>query len=122
MTEHEISQMIQTFKKILPNYEPKLAVIIVKKRGNARFFQQDGRNILNPSPGTIIDTTVTHVNISSDRFINEEKENEILCRLFLFLAGLVRFLFDFSMYTTRNSITNTLQVCIVKSCEFYFRD
>ncbi len=49
----------------MAGYEPKLAVIIVKKRGNARFFQQDGRNIQNPQPGTIIDHTVTNVNIQN---------------------------------------------------------
>lgn len=81
--EHEVSQIIQTFPKILPNYEPKLAIIIVKKRGNARFFQQDGRNILNPSPGTIIDTNVTHVNISSDRFINEENKTRSFVVFFI---------------------------------------
>jgi aubergine-like protein len=49
----------------MAGYEPKLAVVIVKKRGNARFFQQDGRNIQNPQPGTIIDHTVTNVNIQN---------------------------------------------------------
>ena len=46
----------------MSDYQPKLAVIIVKKRGNARFFQQEGRNIQNPQPGTIVDHTVTNVN------------------------------------------------------------
>jgi aubergine-like protein len=46
----------------MAGYEPKLAVVIVKKRGNARFFQQDGRNIQNPQPGTVVDHTVTSVN------------------------------------------------------------
>ena len=47
----------------MAGYAPKLAVVIVKKRGNARFFLQDGRSIQNPQPGTIIDHTVTNVNI-----------------------------------------------------------
>ncbi|CAF1184445.1 unnamed protein product [Adineta steineri] len=59
VAEHELPQIIETFPKIMPGYEPKLAVVIVKKRGNARFFQVDGRNIQNPHPGTIIDHTVT---------------------------------------------------------------
>ncbi|CAF4140900.1 unnamed protein product [Rotaria sp. Silwood2] len=59
VAEHELPQIIETFPKIMSGYEPKLAVIIVKKRGNARFFQQEGRNIQNPQPGTIIDHTVT---------------------------------------------------------------
>lgn len=62
VAEHELPQIIETFPKIQPGYNPKLAVIIVKKRGNARFFQQDGRTIQNPQPGTIIDHTVTNVN------------------------------------------------------------
>ncbi|CAF3792734.1 unnamed protein product [Rotaria magnacalcarata] len=60
VVEHELPQIIETFPKIMSGYEPKLAVIIVKKRGNARFFQQDGRNIQNPQPGTIVDHTVTN--------------------------------------------------------------
>ena len=62
VAEHELPQIIETFSKIQPGYEPKLAVVIVKKRGNARFFQQDGQKIQNPQPGTVIDHTVTHVN------------------------------------------------------------
>jgi len=62
VAEHELPQIIETFPKIMSGYEPKLAVVIVKKRGNARFFQQDGRNIQNPQPGTIVDHTVTSVN------------------------------------------------------------
>lgn len=62
VAQHELPQIVQTFPKIQPDYEPKLAVVIVKKRGNARFFQQDGQKIQNPQPGTVIDHTVTHVN------------------------------------------------------------
>ncbi len=42
---------------------PKLAMVVVKKRGNARFFARDPCNNLqltNPPPGTIIDHTVTN--------------------------------------------------------------
>ena len=40
---------------------PKLAVIIVKKKGNARFFAKMGStSMVNPPPGTIIDHTVTN--------------------------------------------------------------
>ena len=62
VAEHELRQIIETFPKISEGYEPKLAVVIVKKRGNTRFFQQDGRNVHNPPPGTVIDHTVTNVN------------------------------------------------------------
>jgi hypothetical protein len=40
---------------------PKLAVVVVKKRGNARFFaKMNNSSIINPPPGTIIDHTVTN--------------------------------------------------------------
>jgi hypothetical protein len=38
-------------------------MIIVKKRGSARFFARDGRQLINPSPGTIIDHTITNQGI-----------------------------------------------------------
>jgi hypothetical protein len=41
-------------------------MIIVKKRGSARFFARDprgGRQLMNPPPGTIIDHTVTNQGI-----------------------------------------------------------
>ena len=37
-------------------------MIIVKKRGCSRFFAKNGNQLFNPSPGTIIDHTVTHQN------------------------------------------------------------
>ncbi len=41
-------------------------MIIVKKRGSARFFARDPRNsrqLINPPPGTIIDHTITNQGI-----------------------------------------------------------
>jgi aubergine-like protein len=50
------------YRIILKEYfRPKLAVIIVKKKGNARFFAKMGStSMANPPPGTIIDHTVTN--------------------------------------------------------------
>jgi hypothetical protein len=47
-------------------FSPKLGMIIVKKRGSARFFARDPRNsrqLINPPPGTIIDHTITNQGI-----------------------------------------------------------
>ena len=44
-------------------FSAKLGIIIVKKRGNARFFARDPRNarqFINPPPGTVIDHTITN--------------------------------------------------------------
>ncbi|XP_044897634.1 piwi-like protein 1 isoform X3 [Felis catus] len=39
--------------------DPRLTVIVVKKRVNARFFAQSGGRLQNPLPGTVIDVEVT---------------------------------------------------------------
>lgn len=58
--EHEVTQMIESFKKAGgQNYQPKCSVIVVKKRINSRFFARAGQNLANPPPGTCIDKTVT---------------------------------------------------------------
>lgn len=40
-------------------FSPRLTVIVVKKRVNARFFAQSGGRLQNPLPGTVIDVEVT---------------------------------------------------------------
>ncbi|XP_077995960.1 piwi-like protein 1 [Glandiceps talaboti] len=59
VVEHEIPQLLKCFEDIGPGYNPKVAVIVVKKQVNARFFHSPGQNLTNPPPGTIIDTKVT---------------------------------------------------------------
>lgn len=57
--EHEIPQIERAFSMIDSGYTPHLSVIIVKKRGNSRFFAANGNKLANPPYGTIIDTVVT---------------------------------------------------------------
>ena len=40
------------------DYNPKCAIVVVKKRINHRFFAQAGNRLSNPPPGTIIDSEV----------------------------------------------------------------
>ncbi|NXC19686.1 PIWL1 protein, partial [Corythaeola cristata] len=40
-------------------FSPRLTVIVVKKRGNSRFFAQYGGELRNPPPGTVVDVEVT---------------------------------------------------------------
>ncbi|XP_078598434.1 piwi-like protein 1 [Branchiostoma floridae x Branchiostoma japonicum] len=56
--EHELPQIIDTFKSV-EGYEPKITFIIVKKRINTRFFARAGPGLQNPPPGTIVDDEVT---------------------------------------------------------------
>lgn len=66
--EQELPQITSAFSKFQSDYRPKLAMVVVKKRGNTRFFMQDGQHMANPLPGTIIDNTVTKVNNDSLKF------------------------------------------------------
>lgn len=60
VAELEIPQLLACFKKMGEDYNPKVAVVVVKKRINTRFFHQTGpKNFNNPPPGTVIDTEVT---------------------------------------------------------------
>ena len=62
---HEVKQIAQAFEHF-QNYEPKLSVVIVQKRISTRLFQSIGSNnrcsLENPSPGTVVDHTITRRN------------------------------------------------------------
>ncbi|WAR02486.1 PIWL1-like protein [Mya arenaria] len=58
--EHEVPQMLDAFKAAGgQNYNPRVGVVVVKKRINSRFFARAGQGLGNPPPGTVIDNTVT---------------------------------------------------------------
>jgi len=55
----ELPALNELCMKAQEGYDPKLAMVVVKKRGSARFFAR-GRQLTNPPPGTVIDHTVTN--------------------------------------------------------------
>ena len=58
--EYEIPQMTSCFASYEDNYQPKMAVIVVQKRISTRIFQRGGqKGLTNPSPGSIMDHTIT---------------------------------------------------------------
>lgn len=61
VVNYEIPQIEKAFAMIDANYKPKMAVIVVKKRGNTRFFAKYGPNspLTNPPCGSVMDTVVT---------------------------------------------------------------
>ncbi|KAM8962021.1 piwi-like protein 1 [Pelodytes ibericus] len=59
LVNYEISQFLDCIKSAGKDYSPKLTVIVVKKRINARFFAHLGGRLANPPPGTIVDVEVT---------------------------------------------------------------
>ncbi|XP_066589272.1 piwi-like protein Ago3 [Prorops nasuta] len=60
--KYEVKQLLKTFSCIDPNYKPQLAIVVVQKRINTRIFAPSGSGFRNPSPGTIVDSTVTRRN------------------------------------------------------------
>ncbi|XP_015367176.1 PREDICTED: protein argonaute-3-like [Diuraphis noxia] len=60
--EIELSDLIESFKSYPGNYNPMVSLIIVQKRINTRVFQYVNEKYSNPSPGTVIDSTVTRRN------------------------------------------------------------
>ncbi|XP_068122739.1 UV radiation resistance-associated gene protein isoform X3 [Hyperolius riggenbachi] len=59
VVQYEVQQLIQSIKASQEGYNPRLTVVVVKKRINARFFSSVGGRLQNPPPGTIIDSEVT---------------------------------------------------------------
>ncbi|CAH2295702.1 piwi 1 [Pelobates cultripes] len=59
LVDYEITQFLDCIKSAGKDYSPKLTVVVVKKRINARFFAHAGGKLNNPPPGTIVDVEVT---------------------------------------------------------------
>uniref|UniRef100_A0A3Q1EIB0 Piwi-like RNA-mediated gene silencing 1 n=1 Tax=Acanthochromis polyacanthus TaxID=80966 RepID=A0A3Q1EIB0_9TELE len=59
VVNYEISQIRDSIRSIGQDYAPKLSVVVVKKRISSRFFYHKDGNVINPPPGTVIDTDVT---------------------------------------------------------------
>jgi aubergine-like protein len=59
MRDSEGAQMKEAAKICGP--EVKLTYVIVNKRISQRFFQEDKRQVINPLPGTIVDSIVTRL-------------------------------------------------------------
>ncbi|OCU01987.1 piwi-like protein 1 [Xenopus laevis] len=59
LVEYEIPQFQDCIRSAAKEYSPKLTVIVVKKRVNARFFAHFGNRLQNPPPGTIVDVEIT---------------------------------------------------------------
>jgi aubergine-like protein len=57
--DHEVPQFKDAFAQVSPNYNPKFAMIIVKKRVSTRLFLEARGQMSNPPPGTLVDSVVT---------------------------------------------------------------
>ncbi|XP_037115295.1 piwi-like protein 1 [Syngnathus acus] len=59
IVNYEVAQIVESIKSIGQDYMPKLSVVVVKKRINCRLFEHSNGNVLNPPPGTVVDSEVT---------------------------------------------------------------
>uniref|UniRef100_A0A3Q2Z002 Piwi-like RNA-mediated gene silencing 1 n=3 Tax=Hippocampus comes TaxID=109280 RepID=A0A3Q2Z002_HIPCM len=59
VVNYEVAQIIDSIKSMGQEYMPKLSMVVVKKRINCRLFEHSSGKILNPPPGTVVDTEVT---------------------------------------------------------------
>ncbi|KAG0411858.1 hypothetical protein HPB47_010996 [Ixodes persulcatus] len=61
VSDYEIEQLVQSFVNVSPDYKPSIAVVVVQKRINTRIFARlnGGRELDNPTPGTVVDHEVT---------------------------------------------------------------
>ncbi|KAM4577959.1 piwi-like protein 1 isoform 2-T2 [Fundulus diaphanus] len=59
VVNYEVAQIIDSIRSMGQDYEPKLSVVVVKKRVGSRFFTNIGGKLTNPPPGTVIDTEIT---------------------------------------------------------------
>lgn len=60
VVDYELKQILAAMDKVYPaGTQHKLAVVVVKKRINNRFFMKDRGSLSNPPPGTVIDDVVT---------------------------------------------------------------
>ncbi|NXX46968.1 PIWL1 protein, partial [Tricholaema leucomelas] len=59
LVSYEVPQFLDCLKSVGKDYNPRLTVIVVKKRLNTRFFARYGEALKNPPPGTVVDVEVT---------------------------------------------------------------
>ncbi|XP_061663732.1 piwi-like protein 1 [Syngnathoides biaculeatus] len=59
VVNYEVAQIIGSIKSMGLDYMPKLSVVVVKKKINCRLFEHTNGKMLNPPPGTVVDTEVT---------------------------------------------------------------
>jgi len=76
VSEYEVAQLATCFSQFGAAYQPNFAVIVVQKRINTKLFAA-GRNgqLQNPSPGTVMDHTITRRNLY-DFFLVSQHVNQ----------------------------------------------
>lgn len=56
VVDYEIPQIKETFSNIHADYKPDFTFIVVKKRIHTRLFKVVSNSLMNPPPGTLVDS------------------------------------------------------------------
>jgi hypothetical protein len=59
--EIELEPVIQSIKAFAQNYQPKIVYCFVDRNISHRLFYKDNGSVLNPGPGTVLDTALVDV-------------------------------------------------------------
>lgn len=59
LKNYEIVQLKTAFAAEMPGYAPQFTFIVVQKRINTRIMSFNGKEYVNPQPGTIVDHSIT---------------------------------------------------------------
>ena len=51
-------ELMEAIKGYAPNYDPKILYVFINKRITTRFFEKFGNGLINPGPGTLVDSTI----------------------------------------------------------------
>jgi hypothetical protein len=54
--EVELGKMSEAIRSFKSGYAPKILYVFVNKETNTRFFEEIGKNVLNPPEGTVVET------------------------------------------------------------------
>lgn len=49
---------MEAIKGYAPNYDPKILYMFINKRITTRFFEKLSDGVINPGPGTLVDSTI----------------------------------------------------------------
>ncbi|TRY98701.1 hypothetical protein DNTS_018328 [Danionella cerebrum] len=104
---YEIPQVLKCFETI-PNYQPKLAFIVVQKRISTTLYSYGADTFGTPSPGTVLDHTVT----------NREVDFYLMAHSIRQGCGLPTHYV--TVYNTANLTPDHLQRLTFKMCHLYW--
>ena len=80
-------ELRKKFKELRPeDYNPQFVYIVVQKRISTRIMMPQGKDVVNPPPGTVLDNTVTRF-AYKDFFLVPQAVNQVILNLYSQVEG-----------------------------------